>query len=163
MSINRTYWGTVPFNSLLVFLLGVFLLFSTIGFASDIPEMGRQPQLRFVLSVLPSGIFPVFYAFAGFALRKDWWKAIAPLLIVHFALMFFQANRLPDRPLPSTMGAAELEALNDRLFRDALAIIIAVVLGYVCFLYVSILCSLHRWLARNHECCWRGVWHREAR
>jgi hypothetical protein len=46
MSINRTYWRTVPFNSLLVFLLGVFLLFSTIGFASDIPEMGREPQLR---------------------------------------------------------------------------------------------------------------------
>jgi hypothetical protein len=103
-----------------------------------------------VLSVLASGIFPVFYAFAGFALRKDWWKAIVPLLIVHFALMFFLANRLPDRPLPSTMGAAELEALNYRLFLDALAIIIAVVLGYVCFLYVSIT-EFRRYFRLNAE------------
>ena len=150
MSINRTYWRTVPFNSLLVFLLGVFLLFSTIGFASDIPEMGRQPQLRFVLSVLVSGIFPVFYAFAGFALRKEWWKAIVPLFIVHFALMFFLANRLPDRPLPSAMGAPELEALNHRLYLDALAIIVAVVLGYVCFLYVSIT-EFRRYFRLNAE------------
>jgi hypothetical protein len=150
MSLNRTYWKTVPFNSLVVFLLGVFLLFSTIGFASDIPEMGRQPQLRFVLSVLASGVFPVFYAFAGFALRKDWWKAIVPLFIVHFALMSFLANRLPDRPLPSTMGAAELEGLNHRLFLDALAIVIAVVLGYVCFLYVSIT-EFRRYFRLNAE------------
>lgn len=150
MSINRTYWRTVPFNSLVVFLLGVFLLFSTIGFASDIPEMGRQSQLRFVLSVLASGIFPVFYAFAGFALRKDWWKAIVPLFIVHFALMFFLANKLPDRPLPSNMGATELEALNHRLFLDALAVIIAVVLAYLCFLYVSIT-EFRRYFRLNAE------------
>ena len=59
MSATQTYWKNVPTKSLFAFLLGVFLLFSTIGFASDIPEMGRQPLLRFVLSVLLSGIFPV--------------------------------------------------------------------------------------------------------
>ena len=42
MSTNLTYWKTIPLNSLLVCLLGVFLVFSTIGFASDIPEMGGQ-------------------------------------------------------------------------------------------------------------------------
>lgn len=150
MSTSRAYWKSVPFNSLLVFLLGVFLLFSTIGFASDIPEMGRQPQLRFVLSVLASGIFPVFYAFAGFALRKNWWKAIVPIFVVHFALMFFLANKLPEQPQPSIMGPAELNALNHRLFFDALAIILAVMLGYVCFLYVSIT-EFRRYFRLNAE------------
>lgn len=150
MSTNRTYWKTVPLNSLSVFLVGVFLLFSTIGIASDIPEMGRQPQLRFVLSVLGSGIFPVFYAFAGFALRKDWWKAVVPIGVVHFAFMFFLSNKLPDRPQASTMGPLELDMLNHHLSLDALAIFIAVVLAYTCFLYVSIT-EFRRYFRLNAE------------
>ena len=150
MSTNRTYWKTIPLNSLLVFLLGVFLLFSTIGFASDIPEMGRQQQLHFVLGVLASGIFPVFYAFAGFALRQQWWKAIVPLFVVHFTLMFWLANKFPDRPQPAMLGPAEIDALNHRLSLDALAIIAAVVLGYVCFLYVSIT-EFRRYFRLNSE------------
>jgi hypothetical protein len=76
MSTSRVYWKNVPTKFLIAFLLGVFLLFSIIGFASDIPEIARQPRLRFVLNVRIAGVFPVFYAFAGFALRKDWWKVV---------------------------------------------------------------------------------------
>jgi sigma-B regulation protein RsbU (phosphoserine phosphatase) len=159
MSTGRTYWKTIPLNSLLVFLLGVFLLFSTIGFASDVPEMGRQPQLRFVLGVLASGIFSVFYAFAGFALRKQWWKAIVPIMVVHFALMLFLANKFPDRPQPAMLGSPEIEALNHRLFLEALTIIIAVILGYVCFLYVSIT-EFRRYFRLNAEIELAGEIHR---
>jgi hypothetical protein len=60
MSITRSYWKTVPRRSLFLFLLGVFCIFSTVGFASDILEMGRQQTLRFVLSVLMSGVFQLY-------------------------------------------------------------------------------------------------------
>jgi hypothetical protein len=138
MSTTKAYWKTVPRKSLVGFLLGVFLLFSTIGLASDIVELGRQPMLRFVLSVLLSGIFPVCYAFAGFALRKQFWKAVLPLFALHFVLMNVLANWLPSPPQPAQMVTADINRLQSRLSFDGLAIMLAVGLGYGCFLYVSI-------------------------
>ena len=138
MSTTRSYWKSIPPRSLVIFLLGVFFIFSTIGFASDITEMGRQPTLRFVLSVLLSGIFPMFYAFAGFALRKQSWKALVPIFAVHFLLMNVLARTLPSAPRPAQMGAAEIAQLDGRLSFDGLAIVIAVAVGYTCFVYVSI-------------------------
>ena len=44
--MNANYWKSVPRKSIVLFLLGVFFLFSTLGFASDISEMGRQPTHR---------------------------------------------------------------------------------------------------------------------
>jgi hypothetical protein len=82
----------VPTKSLIVFLLGVFLLFSIIGIASDIPEMGCQPRLRFLLNVLIAGIFPVFYACAGFMLRKQWCKRVLPIFAVHYVLLTMLAS-----------------------------------------------------------------------
>ena len=128
MSTIPVYWKRVPPKSLIAFLLGVFLLFRIIGFASDIPEMGRRPRLRFVLNVLIAGIFPVFYAFAGFMLRKQWWKAVLPIFAVHFALLSVLAHALPDAPQPP------LSVVNRQLAIDAIAIMAAVSLGYGCFL-----------------------------
>jgi hypothetical protein len=138
MTTIKTYWKSVPPKSLVGFLLGVFLLFSTIGIASDIAQMGRQPMLRFVLSVLLSGVFPVFYAFLGFALRKQFWKGVLPLFAVHFILMNVLANWFPDMPEPAQMGAVDITQLQRRLSFDALSIMAAVGLGYGCFLYVTI-------------------------
>ena len=87
MATGKTFWKTVPRTSSITFLVGVFFIFSIIGFASDISEMGRQSALRLTLDVFISGIFPVFYAVAGFALRKKSWKAIVPLFAVHFVLI----------------------------------------------------------------------------
>src|ERR1700704_261362 len=87
MTITPAYWKTVPRRSLFLFLFGVFCIFSTIGFASDILEMGRQQTPRFVLSVLMAGVFPTFYALSGFILKTNFWKAFLPLFAVHFMLM----------------------------------------------------------------------------
>lgn len=138
MRTTPSYWRNVPVTSLVAFLLGVFLLFSTTGFASDIANMGRQPPLRFLLSVLASGLFPVGYAFLGFRLRKQWWKGGVPLFVVHFFVMLLLANALPILPQAAQMGTAEITTLDRRLTQDGLAIMIAVALGYGCFLYVSI-------------------------
>jgi hypothetical protein len=132
MSTSPIYWKNVPKKSLVGFMLGVFFLFCIIGFASDIPEMGRQPRLRFVLNVLIAGIFPVFYACAGFALRKDWWKAVLPIFAAHYTLLSVLAHALPDVAQPP------LSVVNRQLTIDAIAIMAAVSLGYGCFLYVSI-------------------------
>jgi hypothetical protein len=134
MAAGKSFWKTLPRTSSITFLLGVFFVFSIIGFASDISEMGRQPVLRLTLNVLISGIFPVFYAIAGFALRKKCWKAIVPLFAVHFVLINVIGNLLPSPPLL----AADMARLQSRLSFDGAAITFAVAVGYASFLYATI-------------------------
>lgn len=122
----------------LLFLLGVFFIFSTIGFAGDITEIGRQPIVRLVLSVLIVGIFPMCYALSGFILRRDFWKVSAPLFVVHFLLINVISQKFPAAPEATQMSAGELAQLHSRLSVDALAITLLVVLGYICFIYASV-------------------------
>jgi hypothetical protein len=138
MSPTKSFLRDTPRKSLVAFLLGVFLIFSIVGLASDIAEMGRAPTLRYVLSILLSGVFPVFYAVAGFELRKQLWKALVPLFAVHVVLMNVLVRGLPARPQPAQMSAADIAWLQSRLNLDELAIIFAVFVGYGCFLYVAI-------------------------
>ena len=79
MKPAKAFWKTIPPKSILAFLLGVFFIFSTMGFANDIIGMGRQPTPRFVLAVLLSGVFAVFYAASGMVLRNQFWKAFLPV------------------------------------------------------------------------------------
>src|ERR1700685_2311831 len=129
MNPSKFSWGAVPRKSQITFLAGVFFVFSIIGFAGDITETGRQPALRFVLMVLISGIFPVFYAISGFVLRRQFWKAVVPILVVHVVLINVVANLLPGPPLPGQMSAAYIARLQSRLSFDGIAIIGAVFAG----------------------------------
>ncbi len=138
MSPTKSFWKSIPRTSLFGFLLGVFFIFSTMGLTTDIMEMGRQPTLRFVLSVLLSGLFAMFYAFTGFVLRKQFWKAFVPVLPVHLALMYMLARSLPDLPQSVPMGAAEIVRLQSRLALSGIATMLAIGLGYGCFLYSSV-------------------------
>jgi hypothetical protein len=138
MSRTKSFWKTIPLNARLLFLLGVFFLFSTIGFASDITEMGRQPTLRFVLGVLIVGVFPMFYALSGFILRQNFWKAGVPLFVVHFAIINLLGQKLPAAPEATQMSAADIAQLHSRLSFDAVAIMVAVVIGYTFFVYASV-------------------------
>src|SRR5713226_1930976 len=138
MSPTNSFWKTIPRTSLVGFLLGVFFIFSTMGLTADVIEMGRQPTLRFVLGVLLSGLFAMFYAFTGFVLRKQFWKAFVPVLAVHLALMYMLARSLPDLPQSVPMGAAEIVRLQGRLALSGIATMLAIGLGYGCFLYSSI-------------------------
>src|SRR6266849_4913007 len=138
MSPTKSFWKSIPRTSLIGFLLGVFFIFSTMGLTTDIMEMGREPTLRFVLSVLLSGLFAMFYAFTGFVLRKQFWKAFLPALAVHLTLMYMLARWLPDLPQPVPMGAVDIMRLQSRLTQSGVATMLAVGLGYGCFLYASI-------------------------
>lgn len=134
MTPSKPFWKTIPRTSLITFLLGVFFIFSVVGFASDVGEMGRQSPLRLLLNVLVSGIFCVLYAISGFVLRKQCWKAMVPLFAVHLALINGLGVLLPDQPLM----AADLAHLQSRLSFDGVAITIGVAVGYVSFLYATI-------------------------
>jgi len=118
--------------------VGVFFIFSIIGFASDITQMGRQSAVRLALGVVISGIFPVFYAISGFVLRKQFWKAMVPIFAIHVVLINVVENLVPVLPKPALMAAADIAQLQSRLSFDGVAIIIGVAVGYVCFLYASI-------------------------
>jgi hypothetical protein len=138
MSRDQTFWKTLSTKSFFVFLAGVFLVFSAIGFASDVTQMGRMPSARFALSILVSGIFPVIYAVAGFAFRKHAWKVIVPVFAVHFFLMNVLSSSLPSPGHAGQMDAAEIARMNGRLAFDGYAIMVTVALGYACFLRVTI-------------------------
>jgi hypothetical protein len=138
MSKAISFWKTLSRRSFFLFLLGVFFVFSAVGFASDVSEIGSTPKLRFVLSILISGIFPVFYAIAGFALRKHFWKAFFPIFAVHFLLMSVLSGSLPSPRQAAQMDAAAIAQMHSRLALDGYCIMVVVALGYACFVYVTI-------------------------
>jgi Stage II sporulation protein E (SpoIIE) len=136
--LNFDPWKETPRKSIVVLLLSVFLFFTTIGFANDIIAMGRQQPIRFLLGIVLSGLFAVFYAVAGISLRRKWWKAVLPLFAVQFVVMGLLAHRFPDRPEPASITAAELGRLRVRFTFDSIATMAAVSLGYAGFFYVSV-------------------------
>ena len=138
MSTPSYPWEKVPRKSAALFFLGVFCLFSIIGFINDILELGRQPTLRFVLNVLLSGGFAILYALAGFRLRRRSWMAIVPIFVVHFVTQGLIANWLPNLARLTQMGPAEIAQLQHRLSVSGVFTVLAIALAYVCFLMFSI-------------------------
>jgi hypothetical protein len=131
-------WRTVPKKSIVIFLLAVFFTFAGIGFTNDIFGLGRQPSLRFALSILIYGVFCTSYAASGIVLRKNFWKPFLPLLAVHFTLMAVLAHRFPEQPQLRQYDAAGTVGLRNRLTFDGFAIVVCVTLGYAGFVYSSV-------------------------
>src|SRR5262249_2416194 len=115
-----------------------FSLFCTIGIASDMMEMGRQPTIRYVLTVLLISTFAMGYATAGTAMRGQSWKVIVPMCLVQFFLM----NRLHmwfhSAPRLETMNAQQVTTLEDRIGWDGLGVMLAIFVGYTCFVFASV-------------------------
>ena len=128
-------WKKIPRSSLLVFLLGVFFLFGTIGSAIDIMGTGRQPIAPYLLSIVLFGAFAVFYAFTGVLLRGRAVMFIFPMVLVE---MFVMSYVLRDIPTPHQMGSVDIRHVQKRLGLDAGMTIGCMVLGYICFIYVFI-------------------------
>lgn len=127
---------TLPFYAL--FLAGVFLLFIIVGFVGDIAGLGQQSRLSFTLTTLITAAFAVSYAIAGFALRKNWWKGVVPLFLVHFSLIIAVNNWLPALALPKMLDAAQISGLQRRLNLDGIGILACLTLGYICMLFVTV-------------------------
>ena len=129
---------SAPRRSVIIFLLAVFFTFVTMGLANDIVSMGRQPSLRFGLSLLISGISAVCYATGGIIMRSKFWKAFIPLFIVHMGVLSLLARRYPDSPHLKQRDAVQTEQLEKRLAFDGVATIITVCLGYAGFVHVFV-------------------------
>jgi Stage II sporulation protein E (SpoIIE) len=132
------YWKTFPRKAVIVFLAGVFFTFSTVGIASDLVEMGRQPALLYISMVLISGVFTSIYAAAGFILRRQMWKAFVPLFTLHMLLINLVHRWAPSLPPLVVMNAGEVSHLQSRLAFDARCMLIAIAVGYSCFVYVFV-------------------------
>ena len=133
-----SYWKTFPRKAVIVFLAGVFFTFSTVGIASDLVEMGRQPALLYISMVLISGVFTSIYAAAGFILRRQMWKAFVPLFTLHMLLINLVHRWAPSLPPLVVMNAGEVSHLQSRLAFDARCMLIAIAVGYSCFVYVFV-------------------------
>src|ERR1039457_2814099 len=135
---NVDPWQTASRKSIVIFLLAVFFVFTTVAFANDIIDMGRQPPLRFAIAIVFTCLFAVAYAGTGIKLRNKSWTAFIPLFILQFAFMGLLNYWLPDPPRSVGTTAANIAHLHGRLLFDGIAIIIVVTLGYVGFVTVSI-------------------------
>jgi len=138
MATKSSPWRDTPRKARIIFLLAVFFVFASFGFATDSIDMGRQPPLRFAISVVLSGLFAVAYAASGVALRQKFWMALLPLLLLQALSMGLLANIFPDGPRLAQLDAAQTARLGSRLAFDGSALIVAVTLGYIGFVFVSI-------------------------
>ncbi len=127
-------WRGMPRRSIVIFLLAVFFVFTVIGFAYDILDMGRSQTARLVLTVVFAGAFAVCYAVAGLTLRRKSWMAMVPIFAAQYLFGMWMGNRFPDEP----RQAQTEEMQQKRLSFDAVATIVAVSLGYAGFVSVSI-------------------------
>jgi hypothetical protein len=135
MSTRRDFWKSMPLRSQALFLLGVALLFSIIGFVNNITELARQSTLRLVLSVVVFGLFGSLYAAVGFWLRKRARVAAAllPIFVGENLLLGRIGEWLPNPAQPTMMNGADIAQLAHRLSVSGTATILAMALGYVCF------------------------------
>jgi len=135
---KSTYWQRLPFSSMALFLLGVFFLFGITGIATDIFDVGRQTPQHLVVSIIFAGCTAIVYAIAGFSLRQKFWIAFFPILAAQLFVGGLIGRYLGTLPAPTQMDAAAIAAQQRRLAVDGWAIIIATIVGYLCFLLVNI-------------------------
>src|SRR5262249_40090479 len=126
------------FTSMALFLAGVFFIFAITGVATDIFDTGRQPPEKFIINIVFAGCTAMVYAIAGFSLRQKFWIAFFPILAAQLYIGTLIAKHFPNLPTPTQMDAAAIAAHEKRLAVDGWAIIIATVVGYICFLLVNI-------------------------
>lgn len=138
MATPEAYWKNVPIKSRVIGLVGVFFLFSTIGFSVDMMQLGYQPAWQLALAVALYGGFAMLYAIVGTVLRGKWWKGVIPIFILQMVLLSLIYSLRPVPSPPSSMDAAAIAHLERRLAFSGNANIWAMVLGYTCFMYVSI-------------------------
>jgi Stage II sporulation protein E (SpoIIE) len=122
-----------------LFLVGVFFIFAITGVATDVFDVGRQPMGKFAVSILFAGCTAMVYAIAGFTLRKKFWIAFFPIFAAQLYVGGLISKHLHNLPTPTQMDAAAIAAQQNRLAIDGWAIIIAPIVGYICFLVLNII------------------------
>ena len=138
MRTQTSFWSSSSRGSSLLFLLGVFLIFGCMAVIGDVTSLGTKSPLLLSVGVFATGAFSVAYAAAGFALRRRFWKAFIPLFLLEVLVMGLIAHWLPDPPQPTSLSAEAVVRLKQRLNWDGIGIIAAIILGYACFVVVTV-------------------------
>src|ERR1700684_424082 len=138
MPTKQTYWQRLPLTSMALFLLGVFFLFGITGVATDIFDVGRQTPQHLAVSIIFAGCTAIVYAVAGFSLRQRFWIAFFPILATQLFVGNLISRYFHILPPPTQMDAVAIAAQEKRLAVDGWGIIIATIVGYICFLLVNI-------------------------
>ena len=107
-------WRTTRSSSV-IFLFAVFFTFACLGFTGDTMGLGSGHGLRFGISILLSGLFPVAYAAAGISLKNKWSRGVIPIFVVQFVLMGLLSHWFPDPPQPAQFDKAQTARLQKRL------------------------------------------------
>jgi sigma-B regulation protein RsbU (phosphoserine phosphatase) len=112
---------TLPARQLIYLWIAIFSTFAMLGFVVDLFNRGRQPAALLALNVVASGLLSLGYAKASMPMRP--W-GFAAVIAVHLAY----AVAVP--------GASQLlpEAPPGRFRLDGTGIMVALVIGYTCFL-----------------------------
>jgi sigma-B regulation protein RsbU (phosphoserine phosphatase) len=137
MKRAKSVWSAIPRKSLAVFLAGVFFIFSTIGFANDIIEMGASRRCALGWRSCSRCIR---YLLCGYRIcaSQPVLEDVLPIFAVQFVLLDRLGHWFPDLPQPTQMNAADIAGLQGRLRLSGIAPILVIGLGYACFVYVAI-------------------------
>jgi sigma-B regulation protein RsbU (phosphoserine phosphatase) len=108
-------------RQLIPFWLAIFSTFAMIGFVLDILTGGRQPPRLLALNVICSGLFAVGYGMVSMPMRR--W-GYAALVTVHMAYVIVVPRLFSLLPM----------APPRRFVLDAVGTLVAVTVGYSCFM-----------------------------
>ena len=120
--------------SLLMFFAAVFFTFSTVGYVTDLQNLGRVRPFGYVAAVLLSGGFAMIYAGLGVFARPRFRWIILPLVVLQF-LLFQQVFRLfPLAPELRALDQKGIDLLRERMQLSSAGVIFSVALGYALFI-----------------------------
>ncbi len=151
----RRFWRSVPIRSYLLFLTGVFCLFSTLGFINDIESVGGSSAGALALDVLLAGLAAVAWAVTG---------TKTPGFVVVAVPLHVIAIIGPEwRGAPATPFADRSETeIRQRMEIVATGTAVGVLLGYGCFI-VFVATEGRRYLRTQTESCWPESYSKPSR
>lgn len=113
----------LPARQLIPFWLAVGLTFASLGFLIDVIARGRSAPLILVLNVVFAGAVPAALVWARMSGRRR--RTFLPVVAIYLAFTLFATRVLHNLP----------EAPVGRLPLDALGAMVAVMSGYLLFIY----------------------------
>lgn len=131
------FWRSMSRSSMAMFVGAVFFTFATIGFITDMQNVGRLPLAGLVAAVVLSGVPAVGYALTG--ILADGWKQRAlftGIAVTQLALFLLLFRVFPMAPRPQSLDRTGQRALQQRLVWSGMGCIVSISLGYTLFVFL---------------------------
>jgi serine phosphatase RsbU (regulator of sigma subunit) len=126
---QRQFWQTTTRGGRITIGLGIFALFASLGFLTDIADLGRSSLPRVILVSLWAGGGALAYAAVAFR-NIRWMPAV---VAVHILLAVLLARLLPLQP-PIVVDRGAAAALEFRMRANVLGVSFCIAAGYALFL-----------------------------